>query len=286
MPRPPAPCSPSDPDLSLSEQAPCESPSFEYATVEAWAHAYILATSLDVKRNPSAVPLHWSTSPSELALPVAPGRPRELVVVAKVKRSRVGTSSAEARARLLHTFMHHELQAAELMLWAILRFPDVDPAFKRGLLAICKDEIRHLNLYADLLTRRSIALGSYPVRDWFWERVPTCTTPIQFVALMGLGVEAANLEHSARFAEEFAAAGDHEAAEIQRQVEADEINHVAFGRHWYERWVGTLRFDAWQRQLPPPLSPLLMRALPLNWKARSQAGLNADFLSELAAWTP
>lgn len=276
MPRHTLPSTPPEPRPSAAEDA----------TVEDWAHAYIVSTDLDVKLNPSAVPLHWSTSPLESVAPSAPGRPPEFVVVPKVRRSRVGGSSAEARARLLHTFMHHELQAAELMLWALLRFPDEEPAFKRGLIGICNDEIRHLNLYSNLLTQRGVVLGSYPVRDWFWERVPTCTTPVQFVALMGLGVEAANLEHSARFAAEFAAAGDHEAAEVQRQVEADEIQHVAFGRHWYERWVGALRFDAWQRQLPAPLSPLLMRALPLNWMARRQAGLNADFLTELAAWTP
>jgi uncharacterized ferritin-like protein (DUF455 family) len=219
-------------------------------------------------------------------LPTTPGRPSELVVVSKVRRSRVGAASPEARARLLHTFMHHELQAAELMAWAVLRFPDAELAFRRGLLSICLDEIRHLNLYADLLTRRGVRLGAYPVRDWFWERVPTCATALQFVSLMGLGVEAANLEHSARFAQDFADAGDHEGAAVQHTVERDEVRHVAFGRHWYERWAGDLQFDAWRQQLPAPLSPLLMRALPLNVEARRSAGLNPDFLRDLALWEP
>jgi uncharacterized ferritin-like protein (DUF455 family) len=124
------------------------------------------------------------------------------------------------------------------------------------------------------------------VRDWFWQRVPTCETPLQFVSLMGLGVEAANLEHASRFADEFAHHGDHEAAELQRLVERDEVNHVAFGRQWFETWHGALAFAPWRRQLPKPLSPLLMRALPLNRAARSAAGLNATFLDALAAWTP
>ncbi len=256
------------------------------STVEDWARTYIECRTLVEKLNPPPVPSSWAQHPEPPAAPALPGRPPEVVVVAKVRRSRVGTSSSEARARLLHTFMHHELQAAELMAWALLRFPSAEPAFKRGLLAICLDEIRHLNAYAALLTCRGVAPGSYPVRDWFWERVPTCTTALQFVSLMGLGVEAANLEHSSRFAKEFESAGDNDAAELQRKVEADEVNHVAFGRYWYERWAGVLTFDAWKAELPAPLSPLLMRAIPLNLEARSKAGLNPEFLRDLAAWTP
>lgn len=258
-----------------------------HATVEAWARAYVDSRDLTTKLAPPEPPARWATADDGwVPAPNAPGRPPELVVVTKVRRSRVATGSWESRARLLHTFMHHELQAAELMAWAILRFPDTEPAFRRGLLAICKDEIRHLKAYADLLTRRSVVLGSYPVRDWFWERVPTCKTPLQFVSLMGLGVEAANLEHAARFASEFAAAGDQEAAALQCQVEADEINHVAFGRFWFERFAGSLEFEAWRRQLPPPLSPLLMRSLPLNFASRGKAGINPEFLRQLAEWTP
>jgi hypothetical protein len=34
--------------------------------------------------------------------------------------------------RLVHTFLHHELQAAELMAWAILAFPEDARAFRAG----------------------------------------------------------------------------------------------------------------------------------------------------------
>jgi uncharacterized ferritin-like protein (DUF455 family) len=268
------------------DQTPPRATNLGGNTVEAWAHEYISTTDLEFKRSPPAVPPIWCSKEHRLEVPSAPGRPEQLVVVAKVARSGSGTKSEEARARTIHTFLHHELQAAELMAWAILRFPDTELAFRQGLLRICQDEIRHLGLYAALLERRGVAWGAYPVRDWFWQRVPTCETPLQFVSLMGLGVEAANLEHASRFAEEFAHYGDHEAAELQRLVERDEIKHVAFGCHWFEAWNGPLGFEPWRRQLPKPLSPLLMRALPLNRAARSAAGLNAVFLDALAAWTP
>lgn len=255
-------------------------------SVEAWAFAYITSTDLEYKRCPPPVPESWSVTPAALGAPTSPGRPKELVVVPRVSRSGHGTKSEEARARTLHTFLHHELQAAELMAWALLRFPDSELAFRRGLVRICLDEIRHLGLYAALLERRGLTWGAYPVRDWFWQRVPSCETPLQFVSMMGLGVEAANLEHASRFADEFEAHGDLEAAALQRLVERDEVSHVAFGRHWFEVWQGPLAFATWRAQLPKPLSPLLMRGTPLNRGARSAAGLNAAFLDALATWSP
>lgn len=259
--------------------------STEPLTVESWAFAYISTAELAYKRSPPPAPGLWASRNTPQAVPSAPGRPVELRVVAKA-RSGYGAKSAEARARTLHTFLHHELQAAELMAWAILRFRDAEDAFRQGLLRICLDEIRHLGLYARLLEERGVAWGTYPVRDWFWQRVPSCQTPVQFVSLMGLGVESANLEHASRFAEEFERHGDRQAAELQRLVERDEINHVAFGRHWFEVWEGALTFERWQAHLPAPLSPLLMRALPLNYAARTRAGMNDGFLRALASWAP
>lgn len=259
---------------------------FEAQTIEAWAASYILTTDLAQKRSPPPVPACFADADAPVAAPSTPGRPAELTVVAKVARSGYGTKSEEARARTLHTFLHHELQAAELMAWALLRFRDTEVGFRKGLLAICLDEIRHLGLYVDLLAQRGVTWGAYPVRDWFWQRVPTCQSPLQFVSLMGLGVEAANLEHAARFADEFERHGDLEAAQLQRVVLRDEIAHVAFGRHWFERWRGALDFGEWKAALPPPLSPLLMRGLPLNVEARRAAGLDPPFLDALSAWTP
>ena len=271
-----------DHPLALGEPPPA-------ASVEQWAFDFLTATSLTEKLRPPPVPDVWlPASSAAMPVPVMPGRPKELRVVERVPRSRGGSvkGSARARNRLLHAFLHHELQAAELMAWALLRFSKSEPAFRRGLLNICQDELRHLQLYLALLGSRGVDVSDFPVRDWFWDRVPTCSTPLQFVSLMGLGVEAANLEHCERFAQAFAEAGDHEAASLQRQIEHEEVAHVAFGRYWFERWQGRLEFDAWKRQLPKPLSPLLMRALPLNRAARGRAGMGDEFLHALANWTP
>ena len=181
----------------------------EARTMDEWARAYVESTSLAYKFAPAAMPATFATNGSTTTRQgsaLRPGRPAELRVVwdkYKAPKSAHALSSPQKRAHLLHTFFHHELQAAELMCWAVLSFPDTPPSFRRGLLSICQDEIRHMKMYSDHIERLGYRIGDFPVRDWFWERTPHASTAVEFVALMGLGFEAANLDHTARFAEMF-----------------------------------------------------------------------------------
>jgi uncharacterized ferritin-like protein (DUF455 family) len=218
-----------------------------------------------------------------------PGRSERLCLVTRAAKSPKPEALRDPfqRAKLIHSFLHHEVQAAELCCWALLRFADAESAFRQGLIRIVLDETRHARMYAEHLERLGHSYGDFPVRDWFWERIPCCTTKLQFAALMGLGLEAANLEHASRFATLFSAAGDVEGAELQERIGREEIGHVRFGRYWLECWLGgPVSFHGWKELLPAPLSPLLMRGTPLNVEARKRAGINDQFIQELAAWRP
>jgi uncharacterized ferritin-like protein (DUF455 family) len=254
----------------------------EAGSVERWAWDYISCTSLDAKLTPPPVPERWE----EGALPRrirAPGRPPELRPVEKASKTR-GLRSERGRARALHTFFHHELQAAELMLWALLAFPETQREFRVGLARIALDEVRHMHLYAEQIARLGHRIGDFTVRDWFWERIPSCADPASFVATMGLGFESANLEHAATFAARFREAGDEEGARIQEIVAREEIAHVRFGARWFEIFRGEIDFERWRAALPSPLSPMLMRGRPLQREARRRAGQPEKFLDELDAW--
>jgi uncharacterized ferritin-like protein (DUF455 family) len=256
----------------------------EAGTVEAWAWDLVQATSLAGKVAPPPPPDVW-----EQAAPVrrltAPGRPGELRIVAKAAKTR-GLATTTGRARALHTFFHHELQAAELMAWAVLAFPATPLEFRRGLVRIARDEVRHMRMYAAQIERLGHAIGDFTVRDWFWDRVPHCPTPASFVATMGLGFESANLEHAQTFAARFREAGDEEGARVQEVVGREEIAHVRFGATWFATFTGGLTFDAWTAALPPPLSPLLMRGRPIRRDLRAEAGFPTAFLDRLEAWQP
>ncbi len=256
-------------------------------TVEAWCLELIETTDAVTKLTPPAPPTRWESAP-RVRRPSGPGRPAAWEVVAKAPRSvRKGALSDPARrAELVHTFAHHELQAAELMAWALLAFPEAPPAMRRGLLAIAGEELRHLGLYLDYLASIGHRFGDFPIRDWFWSRVPSAPTPLAFVATMGIGFEGGNLDHCRRYEEWFQAAGDQGAVAILETVREDEIGHVAFAAHWFRELSGGLEFSAWTRSLPPPLSPLLMRGHVLNTRDRGRAGLDPRFLEELSAWSP
>lgn len=270
-----------------AREAPLSPPPI--GTLERAAWDYVTSTRLADKLAPPTRARSLEAAPPVRRLEL-PGRPPELRLAEKGLRTRNSTVSAlrspERRAQLFHTFWHHELQAAELMCWAVLAFPMAPPSFRRGLMAIARDEVRHMGLYAEHLRRLGFEVGDFPVRDWFWERVPSAAEPASFVATMGLGFEGGNLDHSARFAERLEAAGDPVAAALQRQVGADEEGHVRFALRWFRRFTGRDGFGDWIATLPSPLSPLVMRGAPLAVDARLRAGLSPRFIDELARWQP
>ena len=262
-------------------------------SVERWCWDLVLCEDLVGKLEPGEAPKSSLDSSWEGSAPVrrlqAPGRPPELEVVDRnAKTPRRGAMvHVEKRARLFHTMAHHELQAAELFAWALLAFPETPQSFRKALLHLAQEELRHLHLYLDHLKTLGHAYGDWPVRDWFWERVPSSPDALHFVAFVGLGLEGANLEHAARFAEWFREAGDEEGALVLDQVEREEVAHVTTAHTWFERFAGEpLDYDRWASLLPKPLSPALLRGLPLNRKARTRAGLPAEFLKRLEDESP
>ena len=274
-------------------------------TIEAWAADFIRTTSLAHKLTPPPRPLVWSADVAGVskdeaavapAMPAplridAPGRPAELELITRAEKApkRGALQSPERRGHLLHTFVHHELQAAELMAWALLSFPETPRAFRQGLLGVLDDEVRHMHLYIEHMATLGVRFGERPVRDWFWERVPRATTPLQFAAVMGMGFEGGNLDHTQRYVEHFRAAGDEEGARRIETVGEEEIPHVRFALHWVARWLGVetgaLEFSTWRAHLPEPLSPVVMRGKPLARAARRRAGFSDAFVDQLDDWT-
>ncbi len=254
-------------------------------TLERWAWDYVASTELAYKLAPPPPPRGFEEG-APVRRVARPGRPLELQP-SRQRRKTPGPEalrSPERRAQLVHTFLHHELQAAELMCWAILAFPDTPRAFKGGLCGVARDEIRHMALYAGHLASLGHRYGDQPVRDWFWERVPSAASPAHFLAAMGMGFEGGNLDHTRRFAERFRAVGDEEGARLHERVGAEEIPHVRFARSWFRDFTGSDDFATWLAHLPAPLSPILMRGAPLDREARRAAGLSEAFLDELDAW--
>jgi len=260
------------------------------SALAAWARAYVLSDDLATKLDPPAPP-SLRNAPVEagppLERPRAPGRPRELAVLPRVKGPKGGSLvDTKKRAHLVHTFLHHELQAAELMATMLVAFPGAPRAFQLGLVRVFFDEIRHMQGYRAHLARLGFAVGDFPVRDWFWERLGGVTSLASFVAAMGVGFEGGNLDHTCRFAEAFAEAGDGEGAALVRRVGEEEIVHVRFALVWLPRLLGkpSLTFEDFVGALPPPLTPSVMQGPALDRAARIRAGYTEEFLASLVAF--
>jgi uncharacterized ferritin-like protein (DUF455 family) len=258
----------------------------EAETVEAWAFRYLTSEALAHKLSPPPPPERWEARPRAQRI-ARPGRPEVLIAATqRIKSPRPGALKAPVpRARLIHGFLHHELQAAELMCWAILAFPDAPAAMKRGWLGIALDELRHMAMYEAHLIALGHRFGSFPINDWFWTRVPESESPAAFVATLGMGLEGGNLDHAQRFTARLLEAGDPEAAAIEARIGEEEVPHVAFAIHWFDRLTGGCDFEVWRAHLVAPLSPMMMRGDPINFEARRRAGFPEAFLEELSRWS-
>lgn len=258
------------------------------ATAESWARAYIESTSIEDKISP---PPRGPISGGEPVRLAGPGRDAGVTVSERAESiPKPGALVRDgARGKLLHVFLHHEVQAAELCAWALLAFADSELPFRQGLLGILDDEVRHARMYHDRMVELGVSFGDHPVRDWFWQRTLTCNTPLQYVALMGLGFEGGNLEHAARFEGALESAGDSASAKLVGQVGREEVSHVHFAARWFTHWTGADEeagpdFDRWRAELPPPLTPAVLRGRPIDRERRLRAGLSKEFVDALESF--
>ncbi len=212
-----------------------------------------------------------------------PPRPARWQVATRARRSVGGKALTlpAARNALLHTFLHHEMQAAELFAHALLAYPDAPDPWRRGLLGLIADELDHARRYSVLLRDRGVVYGDLPVGDWFWERALTAQSPAAFLALIGLGLEGANLDHTARFSARFAAAGDAHAADLVAAVGHEEIAHVRFAVRWFARFAGAFDLEHWRAHLPAPFTERPFVHLPLARVERERAGFPPALLDRL-----
>jgi len=217
---------------------------------------------------------------------MAPGRPPEL----QIQSARghrvpppVGMLDPAQRVRILHALANHELQAVELFAWAVVAFPDAPMAFRRGLVAIIRDEQRHLRLYMERIAAHGRSFGDIPVTGHFWNNIADIHTPLQFLCTMGLTFENANLDFANEYAKLATRAGDNQTAEVLARVHQDEIRHVHFAWTWLAKLKSRhlSSWDAYLANVTWPLGPHRARGKEFDIASRQAAGLDNDFIERL-----
>jgi len=193
----------------------------------------------------------------------------------------------EARALCLARFAHHELMAAELFAWALLRWPESPPELRRGWLAALVDEQRHCRLYLDRLRGLGSALDEHILSNYFWKHVPAISAsthgPRAFLCAVGLTLEQANLDFSLLYRDAFREAGDEASARACQTVHDEEIGHVGLAATWMAR-LGDPQQSETERYLeavPFPLSAARAKARRFDAASRRRAGLGEDFIDHV-----
>jgi len=194
----------------------------------------------------------------------------------------------EKTAMALNAFANHELLAVEIMAYALMIFPhntDESIKFKRGILKSLKDEQKHFQLYANRMSELGFEFGDFPLNDFFWRHMSPMKTEAEYLSMMALTFEAANLDFSFHYEKIFRDLGDIKTADILREVYLDEISHVSFGVHYLNLWrKDKTLWDYYSEVLPFPLTPARSKGKKLIKESRIKAKMDEEFIENLLAY--
>ncbi len=187
------------------------------------------------------------------------------------------------RAAAHHIMANHELQALEVMAFVLRAFPDAPADFRQGLVRIMADEQRHTRLHLNRLAELGMTFGELPVNGYFWNKAQEFESLLDYLAGLPLTFEGRNLDHTLEFEDWFLAAGDEKSAVVMRVIHRDEIQHVAFGMHWFRllKSPDQSEWDAYAAALKWPLRPGKSRGKSFHRESRLAAGMSPEFVDRL-----
>lgn len=198
----------------------------------------------------------------------------------------------EARGVTLARFAHHELMAIELFAWALLRWPEMPKALRRGFLHTLAEEQDHLRLYLERLGALGQSLEDHVLSDYFWKLVPGIEAhpggPLAFLCAMGLTLEQANLDFSLLYRDAFRQVGDEGTAAVLQRVHDDEIGHVKLAAVWLARLKdpGHSDVEAYERNTPFPLAAARAKGRNFSAAPRRRAGLSEEMIAHVREARP
>ncbi|MDN3505078.1 MAG: DUF455 family protein [Rhabdochlamydiaceae bacterium] len=193
-------------------------------------------------------------------------------------------NSEQNRAVCLHRFGGHELLAVEIMAYALLAFPNAPRGFRKGVANTLKEEQEHVRLYMEHMTLLGVEFGDLPLFKHFWKQVPFLKTPLQYLSVMALTFEMANLDFAPLYRDSFRRHGDEVSAQLMEQIIKDEISHVSFGMHWFNKLKPEDEksdFELYAASLPPILRPKRAKGFVFQEENRQKARVPQEWINSL-----
>lgn len=192
-------------------------------------------------------------------------------------------SSEENRAICLHRFCGHELLAVEIMAYALLRFPDAPKAFRKGLANTLIEEQHHVKIYKKRLEEMGLRFGDLPLYKHFWKHIPFLNSPENYLSMMSLTFEMANLDFAPLYRDSFLRHNDTLSAALMQQIIDDEIGHVSFGVSWMHRMNQDKKdpFIFYRENLPELLDAKRSKGFVFQKELRKKAGVPSEWIEAL-----
>lgn len=258
-----------------------------------WAHSILLSEDLDVKLTPIKLSGHNFNSQDQYVSQYS----KDILAKGPIRSSkhqmnnrqdkfpkRGSFAQEENRAKAMHFFANHELLAMEMMATAIIYFPtnsEKDHKIKIGIANALIDEQKHFRLYRKRMNELGVDFGDFSINDFFWKYMTKIESLEQFLCMMSLTFEAANLDFSLYYFDCYQEFDDEQSAKIMKTVYEDEISHVALGSHWLNLKAQNQSKSLWKyylENLPNGLSPARGKGIHFDVNGRKRAGLDHDFL--------
>lgn len=192
-------------------------------------------------------------------------------------------NNVDKRAVCLHRFAGHELLAVEIMAYALLAFPNAPKHFRKGLANTLKEEQEHVKLYTQRLLEMGVKFGDMPLYKHFWAYTKFLHTPLEYLSVMSLTFEMANLDFAPVYEKIFTQHDDIASALLMRRIYEDEISHVSFGFNWLNKMKAPEEssWDCWRNHTPSLLPVARAKGSPFLEEPRIRAGVPEDWILEL-----
>ena len=217
-----------------------------------------------------------------------PGRPQKPELVPHSQLGPTSMATPEGRAALVHSIAHIELNAIDLALDIVWRFPGMPEGFYRDWTLVAKEEAKHFMLLRDHLVTLGFDYGAFRAHNGLWEMAErTSGDLLARLALVPRTLEARGLDASPLVRKKLISAGDHKAGAILELILREEIGHVAIGNKWYRHVCAERGLDpvAAYAELAKRHNAPLLRG-PFNLDARRAAGFDEEELAALVKKGP
>lgn len=257
----------------------------EFTINDKYLHCYQLFTCSNSQIKRGKEKLQYKT---DIKHPVELGRPKGWEFCLSENKLKfpkaIYLNQKEPLAIALHSFANHELLAMELFAWAILTFHDYP--FLHGIwYQTLLEEQSHFNLYIDRIEQLGFSFGDFPLNSFFFRTVTKSNSPQEFISLMNLSFEQANLDHALYYRDIFAKFGDNESAQIMQTILEDEILHIKRSIPFMQKKSSEEHQDFWAYYLnnlkKTNITPARAKGIHFNYSARVDANLPSDFIQNV-----